>query len=110
MTPGLAPVVRYLIGCENVQRDPQESSRYTLVGLLAGIRASATPPYPFCSPDFFVYVQVTSCRGPGRGGLDIVSAEPEEVVFQRPERPLAFGADPLNIYTSELSHSGLCLP
>ncbi len=98
MTPALVPVVRYLIVCQNVHRDPQDAARITLVTLLSSIRSHLDPPFPLTVPEFCVYLQVTGCRAPGSGCIEVVQADSEDVAFQSPNQPLAFGSDPLRIY------------
>ena len=98
MTPGLAPVVRYLILCENVLRDAHEPSRYTLVGLLATLRPPSTSSFPLRAGDFCAYLQVTGCRGPASGRIEVVVADSEEVVYRGAEQQLAFSADPLSVF------------
>jgi hypothetical protein len=43
------PTVRYLIICEDVQIDPENPHRVTLVGLLSAIRSLEQPPPSHCS-------------------------------------------------------------
>jgi hypothetical protein len=63
---GLTPVVRYLIVCEDVLRDPRNPNRLTLVNLISTIQSLSDPPFPCRYPELCVYVQLTDCRVAGQ--------------------------------------------
>jgi hypothetical protein len=42
----IAPVVRHLLVCEDLIRDPTNPQRVTLVNLIGHIRSPSQPPFP----------------------------------------------------------------
>ena len=92
------PTVRHLILCEDVQTDPDHPLRATLVGLLGASRSLEQPPYPLLHRDFCVFIQLTSCRGPGDGRIQIERADTDEVIFRTRTRTLPLGNDPLELF------------
>jgi hypothetical protein len=91
------PTVRYLIVCEDVQTDPDNSRRVTLVGLVSAIRSSEQPPFPLWYREICVFLQLTECRGPADGRIEIHHADSGEVVFRTRTRTIPFGSDPLEV-------------
>jgi len=98
MTPGVVPVVRYLIVCENVLRDVHDASRYSLVGLLSALRFPAGTSFPLRAPDFCVFLQLTGCRGPASGRVEVALADSEELAHRGADQHLPFGTDPLAVF------------
>jgi hypothetical protein len=92
------PTVRYLIVCEDVQIDPQNPRRITLVGLISAIRSVEQPPYPLTYQELCVFLQLTECRGPADGRVEIRHADSDQVVFRAQTRTIPFGSDPLEVY------------
>ena len=93
----LHPVVRYLILCEDVQTDPSNPRRITLVGLLSAIRSVEVPPFPILYRELCVFLMVTECRGSAVGRLEIHQADTDRVIYRTRTRPIAFATDPLEI-------------
>jgi hypothetical protein len=91
------PTVRYLIVCEDVQIDPGFPRRVTLVGLISGIRSLDLPAFPLLQREICVFVQLTECRGPGEGRIEIQHADTGQVVFRTRTRTIPFGSDPLEV-------------
>jgi hypothetical protein len=91
------PTVRYLIVCEDVQTDPDNPRRVTLVGLISAIRSREQPPFPLSYQEICVYLQVTECRGSAEGRVEIRHADSEQVVFRTRTRTIPFGDDPLEV-------------
>jgi hypothetical protein len=91
------PTVRYLIVCEDVQTDPNNPRRVTLVGLMSAIRSSEQPPFPLWYREICVFLQLTECRGPADGRIEIHHADSGEVVFRTRTRTIPFGSDPLEV-------------
>jgi hypothetical protein len=89
------PTVRYLIVCEDVQTDPDNPRRVTLVGLISAIRALEQPPFPLLYREICVFLQLTECRGPADGRIEIHHADSGSVVFRT--RTIPFGNDPLEV-------------
>ena len=91
------PTVRYLIVCEDVQTDPDNPRRVTLVGLLSAIRSPQQPPFPMLYREICVFLQLTECRGPADGRIEIHHADSGQVVFRTRTRTIPFGSDPLEV-------------
>ena len=93
----ILPVVRYLILCENVERNPDHPRQVTLANLVSTIQLGLGYSFPVRHPEFCVFIQMTECRGKGRCHIEIVHADTEEVVFRGRDRPISFGHDPLEL-------------
>jgi hypothetical protein len=93
----VVPTVRYLILCEDVQKDPDNPRRVTLVGLISAIRAVQEPPFPLLYRELCVFLQLTECRGPAEGRIEIHHADSGQVVFCTRTRTVPFGNDPLEV-------------
>jgi hypothetical protein len=93
----LHPTVRYLIICEDVQTDPDNPRRVTLVGLISTIRSIEQPPFPLRFREMCVFLQLTECRGPAEGRIEIRLADSSGVVFRTRTRTIQFGSDPLEV-------------
>jgi hypothetical protein len=91
------PTVRYLILCEDVQTDPDNPRRISLVGLISAIRSLEQPPFPLLYRELCVFLQVTECRGPGDGRIEIHHADSGQVVFRTQTRTIPFPSDPLEV-------------
>jgi hypothetical protein len=91
------PTVRYLILCEDVQIDPNHSQRVTLVGLISAIRSLEDPPFPLLYREICVFLQLTECRGPADGRIEIHHEDSGQVVFRTRTRTLPFTNDPLEV-------------
>jgi hypothetical protein len=93
----LHPTVRYLIVCEDVQPDPEQPRRITLVGLISAIRSLETPPFPLLHREICVFLQCTECRGPAEGRIEIQHADSGDVLFRTRTRTIQFSNDPLEV-------------
>jgi hypothetical protein len=91
------PTVRYLVVCEDVQTDPDNPHRVTLVGLMSAIRSLEQPPFPLFYREICVFIQLTECRGPADGRIEIHHADSGQVVFSTRTRTIPFGTDPLEV-------------
>jgi hypothetical protein len=91
------PTVRYLIVCEDAKTDPDKPSRISLLGLISAIRSLEKPPYPLLYSEFCVFLQLTECRGPAEGRIEIQQADSGKVVFRTKKRTLPLAEDPLEI-------------
>jgi hypothetical protein len=91
------PVVRYLIVCEDVEVDPDNPRRITLVGLIGSIHALEQPGYPLLHQELCVFLQLTECRGAAEGRIEIQHADSGQVVFRTRTRTIPFGNDPLEV-------------
>jgi hypothetical protein len=91
------PTVRYLIVCEDVQTDPDNPRRVTLVGLLSAIRSVEQPPFPLLYRELCVFLQLTECRGPADGRIEVRHADSDQPVFRTRTRTIPFATDPLEV-------------
>ncbi len=91
------PVVRYLIACEDVQADPDNPRRVSLTGLISAIRSLEQPAFPPLYPEFCVFLQLTECRGPAEGRIEIQHADSGQVAFRTRSRTIPFSSDPLEV-------------
>jgi uncharacterized protein DUF6941 len=92
---GLLPLVRHLIVCEDI---PAHTHRISLINLFRTIRSWSQPPFPFCYPRFFVYAQLTECRGVGEVRLEIEEEDTQTIIYQSASRRHNFGNDPLKVF------------
>lgn len=93
----ISPTVRHLIVCEDVQVDPENPRRITLVGLIGSLRALGPTPYPLLRTEFCVYLQMTECRGPAEGRIELQHADSGEVIYRSTTRMMPLGDDPLEV-------------
>jgi len=94
------PTIRYLIVCEDVQADPDNPRRVTLVGLLSAIRSLEQPAFPVLYRELCVFLQLTECRGPADGRIEIQHANSGQVLFRTRTRTIPFGSDPLELFAA----------
>jgi hypothetical protein len=91
------PVVRYLVVCEDVLTDPDHPRRITLVGLISAIRSLEQPAFPILYPEICAFLQLTECRGPAEGRVEIQHADSGRVLFRTRTRTMPLASDPLEI-------------
>src|SRR5215510_13991754 len=96
----IAPVVRHMLLCEEVRRDPARRGRFDVLGIYSSIRAGAT--YPVRLPDVSVFVMFTGGRGEGTVNVALRDADADEVVFEGPGEPFTPHADPLRVRMLQL--------
>jgi len=107
---GLLPVLRCMILCEEVVSDPTRANRYTLVGVLHEVRPFLTSPYPYLHARLDMFVQLTSCHGPGQARVEIVRADNGRVEWHSPTGVFPFSNDPLAVRSIILRLHGLVFP
>jgi hypothetical protein len=93
----VCPVVRYLVVCEDVQVDPGNPRRVSLIGLISTLISRNEPAFPLLYPELCIFLQVAGCRGPAEGHVALVHADSGETVFSTRTRTIPFGTDPLEI-------------
>ena len=91
------PVVRHMCVCEDVEIDAANSHRISIIGLLGNLRSLDEPPFPIVQKQICVYLQLTSCRGPAQGCIEIRNADTDELVFRTKSHTMQFRNDPLEI-------------
>jgi hypothetical protein len=96
---GVHPVVRYLIVCEDVQVDPDNRRRATLVNLISTIHSLEQPAFPLLCRELCVFVQMTECQGSAEVELRIVHADTGQFVYPGPQVPWRadLPSDPLEV-------------
>src|SRR5205085_10385088 len=93
----VAPIVRYMILCEDWQIDPGKATRVDIKGLLSNIESMGTPAFPLLYRELCIYIALTECRGSGSANIACVFEETGRKVFETPARPLIFSVDPLSV-------------
>jgi hypothetical protein len=93
----IEPVVRHMLLCDDVQRDPTDPHKVNVLGLVSTIRSSGEPPFPFRHPELCVYVVLTGGRGTGEAEVAAVHADSDRLIFSTPRHALKLGPDPLAI-------------
>jgi hypothetical protein len=91
------PVVRYLIICEDVQNDPENPNRINLIGLISSIRSLEKSPFPILYKELCVFLQLTECRGPAEGHIEIQYADSGQALFRTRTRTIPLSNDPLEV-------------
>ena len=93
----VAPTVRHLLLCDDVQRGPSNPSKINLLGLLTSIRVlDEQDAFPF-QHSFAIYLVLTGGRGIGQGRIVVVNADTEEPVYVGSLHALDCGSDPLRV-------------
>lgn len=92
------PIVRHLLVCDDIQYDPKNPRRATLVNLVHAIQSLEQPPYPVLHRELCTLVQVTECRGRGEFRIEIVQADTGRVVRRTRTMSNDFGNDPLEVF------------
>jgi len=91
------PLVRYMIVCEDVRRQPSNPSRIDLIGLLSAMTPNVEPAYPYVCPNVCVFVLLTECRGDGNGRIEIVESDTGRTVRLTKLRRIKLPTNPLAI-------------
>jgi hypothetical protein len=89
------PTVRYLIVCEDVKIDPQKPRPVSLIGLISALQSDQQPAFLYVHKELCVFVQLTECRGPGQGRIEIQHADSGDVAVRGRTQTLALSSDPL---------------
>jgi hypothetical protein len=103
------PVVRYMIPCEDVIVDAENSHRVSVVNLVTLVRPGADTAYPLLMRQLCVYAQLAEIRVAHKyrvvisrvGGLDVIRTQ---------ERLLPAGPNPLTAHTFVFRMTGLVWP
>ncbi len=93
---GIPPVVRHLLLCHSVRRNPDHPLAVDIVGVFSELRSSDDPPFPFHAPAFGVYVQVANGRGGGECLLRVRYTDTGAVVYET-SRAMTFPLNPLAV-------------
>ncbi len=86
----VAPVVRYMILCEDWSTDPHNPRRVNILGLLSNIRSVDEPAYPLLLPELCIFLALTEARGQGTAQITCVLEEDGRKIFATPRREVTF--------------------
>jgi hypothetical protein len=106
----IAPVVRHMLLCREVRRDPKAPGRVDLLGLFVIVRAGPTNTYPLQLPDLSVFAQLTGRHGEGSMHVTVREADTETLVYNGPKQTLSASTNPLTVRMATIRVSGCLLP
>jgi hypothetical protein len=106
----VAPVVRHMLLCREVRRDPKPPNLIDVLGLLVSIRAGPTASYPLPLPELSVFVQMTGRHGEGTVHVTLREADTETLIYSGPGQKLPACADPLTVRMATLRIRDCSLP
>jgi len=93
----MEPEVRYLIVCDDVHIDPANLQRIDVLGLMATLRSTASPPFPVLRPVLSIVVLLTAGDAAGQIGdlsVRIIHGTTGRLVFSSRPRRIRFVHDP----------------
>jgi hypothetical protein len=93
----IPPVVRHMILCQEVRRDPLQPNSLSLERVITTIISRDDPPFPLHYPGLCVCLFLSGGRGKGNGSVAFRFADTDERVSGTAPRPLTFGPDPLAV-------------
>ena len=93
----VAQVVRHLLVCREVRRDPSVPGRVDLLGLIVSVRAGPTNSYPLQLPDLSVFALLTGRYGNGSMHVTVREADTETLVYNGPKQTLSASTNPLSV-------------
>ena len=107
---GVAPIVRYMILCNDWGLDPINKNRINIYGLLSNVSPTGSQQYPLVQRQLCVFLTATEIRGVGKAHIRCVLEETGEVVFQTADREVEGGIDPLKIIAVPFRILGCTFP
>jgi len=93
----VAPIVRYMILCDDWEADADHEQRFTIHGLMSGIRSVDDPPYPLLYEELRILLLLTEGYGAGDAQIICVHEETDIRMFGSPKHRVVFSADPVAI-------------
>ena len=93
----VAPVVRYMILCQDWHSHPENSNRLDITGLLSNIDSVDDPPYPVLLSELCCIVALTECRGAGVAWLECVNESTQQREFRSRKYKVELASDPLAV-------------
>src|SRR5260370_200949 len=78
----VAPVVRYMILCEDWALDSEQNQRVVIIGLISNINALGEPSYPLFYAEMCVFLALTEGYGQGEGKIACVYEESGQIEFE----------------------------
>lgn len=94
----IEPVVRQMILCEDVERDPANPNRINIMGLMNTVVLPEGQPLPFVISQIAVYLLLAGGRGPATVSLAGHYVDSEQMIFETAGRQVNFGNDPLRAH------------
>jgi hypothetical protein len=85
----IAPIVRYMLLCNDWRTDPENENRITIVGLLSNIHPRAGESFPLIVREICVVLLLTDGYGHADFSIVCMNDETGEVVFASGPRPIA---------------------
>lgn len=95
----MALEVLHLILCDEVQADPNNFHRLSILGLINTIRSRASPPFPVFRPAFSALLVLTGAVGSGEIAVRILRDRPETLVYLSNRRRVRFVGDSSAVLT-----------
>jgi hypothetical protein len=92
---GIEPMVRHMILCDNVRRNPNNPNKIDILGLISTVRPAAGSTYPLPLSNLCVYLNLTGGRGTGAGQINVRHADSDIILLSSAPLTLIFPADPL---------------
>jgi hypothetical protein len=93
----VAPIVRYMLLCDDWRLDGPNNRRVTIVGLIWNIHSLEDPPYPLVYRELCVFLALTEGRGQGEGHIACVREDTGQKIFETRKRQIPFPSDPLEV-------------
>ena len=93
----IAPVIQYVLLCEDWNFDGPNNRRLTIHGLIWNIRSLEDPPFPLLHQGFCVFLAMAGGRGDGEGQIVCVLKQTRERIFETRKRAIPFPTDPLEV-------------
>lgn len=93
----VAPVVRYMILCQDWSSHPENANRLDITGLLSNIDSFDDPSYPVLLAELCCIVALTECRGAGVAWLECINDATQQREFRSPTHRIELGTDPLAV-------------
>ena len=89
----IPPVVRSMVVCDGVVRQPGTGNKLDIRGVLHTIKATPGGAFPYTYPELCVYLVLTGGAGVGRVKIVVVEADSEAELFGTPEHTMSHPAD-----------------
>jgi hypothetical protein len=91
------PVIRHLLLCDDVRPDPNQPTRFDILGVCGLITSRQTPPFPLRHPSLCVFVQFTGARGGAEVQVVVRDADTDAAVFSSQPHRVRLPVDPLQL-------------
>ena len=106
----VAPVVRHMLLCREVRRDPTTPNQIDLLGWFTGVRPGPSGSYPLWLPDLTVCVQLTGGRDEGAIRIAVREADTDALIYNGLKQTLPAFPDPLTVRLVTFRVRGCTIP